>query len=204
MRKIKRFNEYLLENNNNDNILIIVDVQKEFDKFIPIGFVDNLTKYCNNFSTVYQIWDSNKAKGPSYTFPNQKGLYEKKYGTKFSAELKDISKKLMSQNPQENDVFKFQDADSSVVKVDNNHGWFYVNEQLSRFFKSLNGSSVVLVGGAGPTDINFYENGDIKYDNGECLKDVYEALESYGVNVKYDKNYIYCAKTSNKQTYNLK
>ena len=203
MGKIKKYSEFLLENNNNDNILIIVDVQKEFSEFIPQEYVNNLTDYCKNFNTVYQIWDSNKAKDTSYTFTNQKGLYQKRYGTKFSAELKEISKKLMSQNPQENDTFKFQDADSTVVKVDNNHGWFYVNEQLSRFFKTLKGRNVILVGGAGPTDPNFYKNGDIQYDNGECLKDIYESLESYGVNVKYNIKYIYSAKTSNKQTHTI-
>jgi hypothetical protein len=186
--KLKKFNQFLLENNNDENILIVVDVQKEFTRFIPQNFVKDLTAYCNNFSTVYQIWDSNKAKGPSYTFPNQKGIYEKKYGTKFSAELKEISKKLMSQNPQENDKFKFQDADSTVVKVDNNHGWFYVNEQLSRFFKTLKGKNVVLVGGA----------------DSECLKDVFESLQSYGAIPKYDYNYIYSAKTSNKQVHTIK
>lgn len=185
---IKNFNQFIFEQNNNESILIVCDVQKEFDKFIPSGFVKNIMEYCKKFTTVYQIWDSNKGQTkPSYQFPNQKLNIEKKYGTSFSKDLKQVSKNLSTQNPQENDVFKFKDADSTLVKVDNNHKWFYVNEKLTDLFKFLKGKNVILVGGAWL----------------ECLKDVYEALESYGVKVQYDKRYIYSAKTSNKQVHQI-
>jgi nicotinamidase-related amidase len=166
-----KFTEYIKESKNNE-ILLVVDVQKEFDKFIP---------------KVYQIWDSNKTTKVSYKFPNEKAKYEKKYGTSFAPELKKISKKLLAQKPQENDLFKFQDAESTIVKVDNNHKFFYINEKLSNFFKKLKGKNVILVGGA----------------NKECLKDIYEALESYGVKVKYNFDYIYSSETSNTQTHEL-
>ena len=92
----------------NDDILFIVDVQKEFSKFIPKGYVDKLFKYCNEFKTVYQIWDSNKATSPSYTFPNQVESIEKKYGTKFNENMLNIVNKLNDKYPNAEEGFKYK------------------------------------------------------------------------------------------------
>ena len=47
----------LFENFNND-VLIIVDVQKSFRKFFTEMYLNELKKYCDNFSEVYQLWDN--------------------------------------------------------------------------------------------------------------------------------------------------
>jgi len=183
---MKKYLEFINENKNND-ILIIVDVQKEFEKFIQNNLVDELFKYCKNFNSVYQIWDSNKANKPSYKFPNEKGVFEKKYGTSFSKDLKKIGYQLLkSKNPENGDKFEFKDIDASIVRVENNHGWFFVNSKLSDLFESLKDKNVILVGGA----------------DGECLTDVFESLKSYGVNVNYNHDFIYSAKTNKNQTIN--
>jgi len=170
----------LKENNTNDNILIIVDVQQEFSKFIQSDLVDELMKYATGFGTVYQIWDSNKAEKPTYTFPNQAGCFVKKYGTTFSKELLNITKDLAQTPTKEGDRFKFKGVDSYVVRVKNNHGWFYIPEEMSDLFKTLKGRQVTVVGGA----------------DTECLKDVFEALESFGASPTYNRKYIYSAKTT--------
>ena len=182
---MKKFTKLIIEKNNSEGFLMVVDVQKEFEKFIPQKFVEQLLKYCKNFHTVYQIWDSNDAKKPSYTFPNQKQAIIKKFGTKFSDDLEDTVAQLNKKYPKakEGDVFEFDDINSYVVRVKNNHGWFYVPEKMAQLFNSLKGKKVIVVGGA---------------DN-ECLQDVYEAMESFGIKPEYNKKFVYSAKTSNQQ-----
>jgi len=186
---MKKYLDFVKESNE-PGIMVVCDVQENFSSFIPKGFVDALIKHCNNFHTVYQIWDSNEAEKPSYTFPNEKQAIIKKFGTKFSDELEDTVKKLHQKYPnaKEGDIFEFDDIDSYVVKITNNHSWFYVPEKMAKVFKSLKGKPVTIVGGA--------------YT--ECIKDVYEAMEAFGVKVKYDKRFIYSAKNNNSQVFDPK
>ena len=189
---MKKFTKYLNENNEQTkpDILVIVDVQEEFAKFIPQGFVNNLIEYSKNFSTVYQIWDSNDANKPSYKFANQKGIYIKKFGTKFSEDLVETVANLDKKYPnaKEGDIFEFDDVDSYVVRINNKHRWFYVTAKLAVLFKSLKGKSVIVVGGA----------------DKECIQDVFEAMESFGIRVQYNKSYMYSAKNNNSQTHDPK
>lgn len=184
---MKTFSNHLNEQSlsDHDGILVIVDVQREFSSFIPQGYVEKLNTYCGEFPTVYQIWDCNKAQKPSWKFPNEKGAYVKKYGTTFSEELVALTKELEKKfpNAREGDRFKFKDVNSVVIRVKNNHHWFYINEDLVKLFKSLKGKSVIVIGGA--------EN--------ECLEDVYEGLESFGVKPTYNHEYIYSAQTNHNQ-----
>jgi hypothetical protein len=187
---ITKFNTYINENNQQSQILIIVDVQEEFSKFIPQNFVKNTIEYSKNFPTVIQIWDSNDATKPSYEFANQKGIYIKKFGTKFSEDLVDTVEKLDKKYPnaKEGDVFEFDDVDSYVVRINNNHRWFYVTEKMAKLFKKLKGKQVILVGGA----------------DKECIQDVFEAMESFGIPVQYNKAYMYSAKNNNGQMHDPK
>ena len=182
--EFKKYENKLYEDIN--NILVIVDVQKEFKKFIPKNFVQKLTEYAKHFSTVYQIWDSNNAKTPSYSFPNEVDTIIKKYGTSFSLDLKIITKDITDQYPNasEGDRFKLKDTKTYIVRVNNNHKWFYVNKELSELFEKLKGKNIILVGGG----------------DSECLKDVFIAMKSFGVNVQYNYKFIYSAKTNNKMT----
>ena len=189
---MKPFTTYLKENieEPKTEILVIVDVQEEFAKFIPSGYVNNLIEYSKSFPTVIQIWDSNDANKPSYKFANQKGIYIKKFGTKFSDDLVQTVATLDEKYPnaKEGDIFEFDDVDSFVVRIANKHRWFYVTAKLAVLFKSLTGKQVELVGGA---------------DN-ECIKDVFEAMESFKINVHYNKGYMYSAKNNNSQVHDPK
>ena len=186
---MKKYLEFINEGKDH-GIMVVCDFQKEFSQFIPKGMLDALIGQCNNFHTVYQIWDSNQASKPSYTFPNEKQAIIKKFGTKFSDELEDTVKKLHQKYPdsKEGDIFEFDDIDSYVVRVTNNHGWFYIPEKMAKVFKTLKDKQVTLVGGAFT----------------ECIKDVYEAMKAFGVKVKYDKRFIYSAKNNNSQIYDVK
>jgi hypothetical protein len=171
----------------NDGILIIVDVQGEFDKFTPSGFEQNIINYCNEFPIeddikgVYQIWDSNKATGYTYTFPNQVLTVRKNYGTKFNDIIKDTTNKL-PQDSKEGKVFKFKNSNKYIVKINNNHQWFYVNEDLYNLYTKLKGKKVIIVGGA----------------DQECLQDIYVSMISFGIFPTYNHNYIYNASTNDK------
>jgi hypothetical protein len=185
---MKKYLNFIVEKSKQDGILVIVDLQSEFSEFIPEGMVDAVIDYAKNFHTVYQIWDSNDGqKKPTYTFPNEKLAIIKKFGTKFSDELEETVAKLNEKYPnaKEGDVFEFDDVNSYVVRVKNNHGWFYVPEKMANLFGTLKGKSVVVVGGA----------------KGECIQDVFEAMESFRIKVKYDERYIFSAKTNNKQQF---
>jgi len=165
----------------NEGILVIVDVQGEFDEYTPKGFEQNIMKYCEEFPKddikgVYQIWDANKATGFTYTFPNQVLDVKKNYGTKFNPNLKQITDKL-PQDAKEGKLFKFKNVNKYIVKINNNHKWFYVNEDLYNLFQKLKGKKVIVVGGA----------------DTECLSDVYVSMKSFGVIPVYNHNYIYNA-----------
>jgi len=165
----------------NEGILVIVDVQGEFDEYTPDGFEQNIMKYCEEFPKddikgVYQIWDANKATGFTYTFPNQILAVKKNYGTKFNPNLKQITDKL-PQDAKEGKLFKFKNVNKYIVKINNNHKWFYVNEDLYNLFQKLKGKKVIVIGGA----------------DTECLSDVYVSMKSFGVIPVYNHNYIYNA-----------
>jgi len=165
----------------NEGILVIVDVQGEFDEYTPKGFEQNIMKYCEEFPKddikgVYQIWDANKATGFTYTFPNQVLDVKKNYGTKFNPNLKQITDKL-PQDAKEGKLFKFKNVNKYIVKVNNNHKWFYVNEDLYNLYQKLKGKKVIVIGGA----------------DTECLSDVYVSMKSFGVIPVYNHNYIYNA-----------
>jgi hypothetical protein len=205
--KYLKFEDFCVENaslKKNDGILFIVDVQSEFDKFIPKDFEANLNDYCEEFKSVYQVWDSNKSKTPTYKFKKQVDKIEKQFGIKkyynkfkggFDEWIFTIVDKKTANNIltslkkgtiEEGTKFKLENKEEYLVYIDNAHTWFYVNDVMARVFKDLKGKSVVIVGGA----------------DDECLRDVYVALESFGLFPIYNHEYIYSAKTSDKQVSN--
>jgi hypothetical protein len=192
--KVIKFSDYLKEAanlSNNSGILIVVDVQKQFDKFTPQNYEQNINKYCQEFPKdnsgkgVYQIWDANKAQNFSYNFPNTIQTIKKNYGTKFDNYIKktadDLSRRYPNATPGQQ--FKLQDKNAYLVRVNNNHKWFYVNEELYNLYLKLKGKTVILVGGAG----------------NECLTDLYVSMKSFGVNPIYNHDYIYDAQDSDKE-----
>lgn len=190
--KIAKFTDYLKETaniNTNDGILVVVDVQKQFDKFTPQNYEQNIFKYCQEFPKdnsgrgVYQIWDANKAQNFSYNFPNTIQTIKKNYGTKFDNNIKKITDNLNKTNYQEGKKFKLTNSNSYLVRVNNNHKWFYVNEELYNLYLKLKGKSVVIVGGAGK----------------ECLADLYVSMKSFGINPIYNHDYIYDATMNDNQ-----
>jgi hypothetical protein len=192
--KIISFTKYLNESFNlsdNDGILIVVDVQKQFDEFTPKNFEDNIIEYCkdfpidNNGKGVYQIWDANKAQNYTYNFPNTVKVIKKNYGTKFDNKIKDIVKKLEMNYPdaKEGDKFKLNNKNAYLIRINNNHKWFYVNEELYNLYLRLKGLTVILVGGA----------------DRECLTDIYISMKSFGIKPIYNHDYIYSAETNDNQ-----
>jgi len=185
---MRKYTDLIIENNINehDDILIIVDVQKEFSKFMPQGYVEKLNKYASDFKYVYQIWDSNKTDKRTYNFTNQVKSIRKNYGTKFSDNLVKITKsiELNNKNIKEGDIFKVNN--NYIVKIDNNHGWFYLNDELLNLYKELKGKKVIIVGGAGM----------------ECEYDIFVSMKSFKINAIQNHEYIYDAKNSKKQKVN--
>jgi len=188
---MKKFKDLINEDQNlnkHDDILVIVDVQKIFGKFIPENFEKKLNKYSGSFKTVYQIWDSNKIDKQSYKFDNEIKSVRKNYGTKFSKELVKFTDQLNIDYPnvKEGDIFQYNNE--YVVKVDNNHNWFYVNSGLMSLYDELKNKTLIIVGGA----------------DHECIYDVYISMKSFNINPIYNHDYIYSAETSNKQKVNIK
>lgn len=196
--KIVKFSDYLKESQNinqNDGILVIVDVQKAFDKFTPQNFEKNIFKYCEEFPKddntgrgVYQIWDANKAQNFSYNFPNTLQTIKKNYGTKFDNGIKKLGEQLLAQNPKIGTKFKLKDKNAYMVRIDNNHKWFYVNEELYNLYLKLKGKTVVIIGGA----------------DDECLEDLYVSMKSFGINPIYNHDYIYNAQMNDNQVMSKK
>jgi len=188
---MKKYSDLLKENqqeNLDADILVIVDVQKVFGKFIPQDFEKKLNLYCKKFKEVIQIWDSNKTNKPSWKFDNQSEFIRKNYGTKFSNTLVKVTDNLDEKYPNAKEGDAFKVGDDYVVKIDNNHKWFYLNDDLQELYGELKGKKVIVTGGA----------------DSECLTDVYVSMKSFGVNVVYNHEYIYSAQTSNKQQATIK
>jgi len=162
-------------------VLVIVDVQREFDEFIQHDLVDALSKYAETFDTVYQIWDThNNTVAPTHSFPGQVDSIPKKFGNKhFSDEVKEYIEKIEASSDNGR-TFKLSGEEGYVVRVKNNHDWFYVNPEIVDLISKLKDKKVILAGGA----------------DGECLEDVYQAFLSFGLKVHINKKYTYSAKTS--------
>jgi len=188
---MRKYSDIIKENQQDSlqaDTLIIVDVQQVFSKFIPKDFEKKLNLYCKKFKEVIQIWDSNKTNKPSWKFDNQTEFIRKNYGTKFSNDLVKVTDKLSVDYPdaKEGDVFKV--GGDYVVRIDNNHKWFYLNDELQELYGELKGKKVIVTGGA---------------DN-ECIEDIYISMRSFGINAIYNHEYIYSAQTSNKQQATIK
>lgn len=165
-------------------ILVIVDVQDEFKEFIQFDLVSELTKYAKEFDKVYQVWDSHESNKPSHKFPNQVKAVEKLFGKNhFSDKVKDFIKQAQD-STEEGNLFKLSDNNGYIVRVDNNHDWFYINPDVYNMIQELKGHNVTLVGGA----------------NGECLEDIKVAIETFSIPVTMNDKYIYSAKTSQKDS----
>lgn len=167
------------------NILVIVDVQKQFKKFMQHDLVDELSKYAESFDKVYQIWDThNNAVGPSYSFPGQVDSIPKKFGkNNFSESVKKYIKEI-EHGTENGKVFSLKNDDGYIIRVKNNHGWFYINPEIIKLINEIKNDKITLVGGA---------------DN-ECLQDVHQSFISFGLNVSLNDKYIYDAKTSHKNS----
>ena len=198
MKFIKTFESY------NADTLIIVDVQKSFRKYFSEMYLNELKKYCNNFQSVYQLWD-NHVDGKNvdkdylyditpeipihkdiYHFPNQKELIEKRYNYKVDADFykkildkevyDEISKKEEDKSLKKGDIFNTKEG-TIITFINNHHVWFHCPVKLYELLKSLKGREVIIVGGA----------------DSECLEDVVTTAESLGVKIKRDYKYIYTA-----------
>jgi hypothetical protein len=165
-----------------DKVLVIVDVQKEFSSFIQHDLVDELHNYAENFKEVYQIWDTHKTNvAPTYKFPNQVDSIKKLFGVKhFSDKVKEFTDEIEDES-YEGRTFKLANNKGYIVRVDNNHDWFWVNPEIVELISKLKDKKVILTGGA---------------DN-ECLEDVYQAFLAFGLDVEFNKKYVYSAKTDN-------
>jgi hypothetical protein len=197
MRFIKTF-----ENYEQSDILIIVDVQRSFRKFFTEMYINQLTKYCNNFNEVYQIWD-NHIDGKNvdkdylyedepeipihydlYNFPNQKDIIEKRYNYDVNADFykkildKEVYNKISdmeeSKSLKKGDTFQTKEG-TVITYIGNKHVWFHCPKKLYELLNKLKGKSITIVGGS----------------DSECLDDVFTLAEKIGLNIKRDHRYIW-------------
>jgi hypothetical protein len=196
---IKTFEKF-----NQNSTLIIVDVQKSFRKFFTEMYLHKLKEYCNQFASVYQIFD-NHVDGKNvdkdylyddnpeipihsdlYYFPNQVDIIEKRYNYDVDSDFykkildKDVFKKIKDKENRDKlkkgELFLTKEG-TAIVYIGNNHKWFHIPKKLYDLFITLKGKEVIIVGGA----------------SGECLDDIHTSAISMGVNIKEDHRYIYSA-----------
>ena len=199
MKWIKTF-----ENYSGSKDLIIVDVQKSFSKYFTEMYINQLTKYCNNFENVYQIFDNHHEgknvdkdylydKNPEipvsnefYNFPNIKDRIEKRYNYDVDANFykkilnKEVYKKISDleekKKLKKGDIFPTKEG-TVIVYIGNNHVWFHVPKKLYDILLNLKGKTVEIVGGSSE----------------ECLLDVITTGESLGVIMKPNYKFIWSA-----------
>jgi hypothetical protein len=194
----------IIENINGNSTLLIVDVQKSFKKFFNEMYINELSKYCKSFTSVYQIFDNHVHgknvdkdylydKDPDientddlYTFPNQKDLIEKRYNydvdVEFYKKVLDVNvyKKIKSQekNLRKGQYFPTTEG-TIIVYIGNNHQWFHIPKKLYELFMKFKEgqNEITIVGGA----------------SSECLTDIVMAAKALGVKIKEDYKFIYSA-----------
>ena len=199
MKWIRKF-----ENYSGYKDLIIVDVQKSFSSFFTEMYINQLSKYCNNFENVYQIFDNHHEgknvdkdylydENPEipvsdefYNFPNIKERIEKRYNYDVDADFykkildKDIYNKISNleekKGLKKGDKFPTKEG-TVIVYIGNNHKWFHVPKKLYELLINLKGKPVEIVGGA----------------NSECLEDIFITATSLGVNINRNWKYIWTA-----------
>jgi hypothetical protein len=205
MRYLKTF-----ESHKNDDILIIVDVQKSFKKFFTEMYLHELKKYSKNFGRVYQIWD-NHIDGKNvdkdylydetpeipihddlYHFPNQTDLIEKRYNYDVDADFykkvlddetyKEVSDKEDNKELKRGDFFNTKEG-TIIVYIGNNHKWFHMPKKLYDLFTEI-------------TEAQIDDQKEVTIvggASGECLDDVEVAAKAMGVKLKRNERYIYSA-----------
>lgn len=186
-KTIPLFEEYSA---GRDQHLVIVDVQKEFDKWMKPGFIQSVHDYANTVANTYQIWDANRAERPSEEFPNQKMIAPKHYGYDLKEEdirnhfdqpvqgelAADYAGKKFTDAQDRRKAYRTRSGDM-LMYVGKSHQFFMAEKELQdlfEYFKTLK-DGVTLCGGA----------------DGECLADVEAMLEHYGVPYEMNKKYVY-------------
>lgn len=175
-----------------DKHLVIVDVQKEFDRWMKPDFIKSVHKYAEQFPNVYQIWDANRAVRPSEKFPNEKMTALKRYGYDLREEdiLHHFDNPVQSELKTDFQNKKFEDAQGKrkayktrngelLHFVGKSHQFFMAEQELQKlieYFKSLK-DGVTLCGGA----------------DGECLADVEAMLQYYDVPYDLNRDYVYAS-----------
>ena len=210
MRYLKTF-----EKHSSKDILIIVDVQKSFHDFFTDNYVNELKKYCNGFSKVYQIWDNhhlgknvdkdylydeNPDDGPDddlYDFPNQTDSIEKRYNYDVDADFykkvlspdtyKEVSEKEDADELKKGDFFPTNEG-TLIVYVGNNHKWYHMPKKLHELFTEVAEAQSMNEGLSEVRDVILVGGAD-----GECLTDVETAAEAMGVKLRSNHKYIYSA-----------
>jgi hypothetical protein len=173
--------------------LVIVDVQEPFKKFFGEAYLTALETYCEDFSRVFQIYDTKKISEPDYLFPNQTLTIAKEYGGEldeqdveyyFTEPMRDAIYQKFQTGFQERDMFETINGDYFIY-VDGAHKWFLCHRDMADLFRGFktNGRKIILVGGAA----------------NECLKDIYVTMRAFDVNVEYNAQYVYSAKGSQYQ-----
>ena len=199
MKHIKVFEKF-----KNNNILIIIDVQKSFSKFFTKNYLSQLNKYCLSYNKVYQVFDNHiDGKNPDkdylydnnpdienkddlYKFNNQVDLVEKRYNYDVDADFyknildfdvyKEIKKKESSGTLKRGNFFPTSEG-TIIVYIGNNHKWHHMSKKLYDLFKTLKDKDVIICGGS----------------SDECLLDIEVCGLSMGVNIKRNPRYIYSA-----------
>jgi hypothetical protein len=190
------------ESNNKERILIIVDVQKSFERFFNKKYLSELNKYCNDFDKVYQVFDNHhEGKSPDidylyskepdienkndlYKFNNEIDLIEKRYI--YGVDI-DYFKKILDEqtynnikekekNLKQGEYFSTTEG-TIIVYIGNNHKYFHLPIKLYNLFKTLKGEHIVIVGGA----------------DDECIEDIIISAKCLGLTIHRNDKYIYSA-----------
>jgi len=205
MRYLKTF-----ESHKNDNILIIVDVQKSFRSFFTEMYLHELKKYSKNFGRVYQIWDNHHLgknvdkdylydetpKIPIhddlYHFPNQTDLIEKRYNYDVDADFykkvldedtyKEVSDKEDKKELKRGDFFNTKEG-TIIVYIGNRHRWFHCPKKLYDIFIDITEAQI-----DDQVEVTIVGGAD-----SECILDVEITAKSLGVRFNRNEKYIYSA-----------
>jgi hypothetical protein len=130
-----------------EEILVIVDIQKEFSSGFPYNYLKNVFNLCKTYNKVYQIYDITGTDFPSYKFPNQVDTIKKQFGGELLFEDIEFYKWDKKTKEQLKQYFKFNSFQQGdlfqtingiiFLYVGGYHPWFIFEDDLLIFFDEI-------------------------------------------------------------------
>jgi hypothetical protein len=169
----------------NDRVLMVVDIQEEFQKCISNEYLKDVRKYVRTgkWDKIIIVVDINNDKAyiPRWLDRCADNLITKRFGGDLGY-LKELILEEEMIVEKEDISWRSTYNHHLTIAINNGHETFEVPKELENISNQLKNKKVTLIGGC----------------EGECLQDIYETLLYFEVKPKINEKYTYSGHDFNK------